>query len=320
MDINPENFDFLPLPFSDSGFGDIGDFDRTLGENNVTTTAFLNRLRDSCAEHTTDWGFVNLSKRSLFSFSIIEDEKVYHYRGMTDNIGVLPSHFCNQSSSYLPAPEIPILNYIRMVIELKTHAAYANGNSNNQQIIAELLLALSFSPHSTVFGVLTSGRAWMFLWLVKDDSELVLRRCEVQGWTNGVRHLLAMLNSDDKNSARLLPQLQHLQSSTTVSYEEEGLLESEVGGGGGGGGGDQPAVDRLHRTRFDVPGGAGAAKDAGPPWHGMMMMMVVVVMMMMMMSWMQWRIGSMPTEKTVIWSYSPGQPAFAGAFAATAQS
>ena len=127
---------------------------------------------------------------------------------MTDNIGVLPSHFCNQSSSSLPAPEI--VNYIRMVIELKTHAAYANGNSSNQQIIAELLLALSFSPHSTVFGVLTSGRAWKFLWLVKVDSELVLRRCEVQGWTNGVRHLLAMLNSDDKNSARLLPQLQHL--------------------------------------------------------------------------------------------------------------
>lgn len=34
---------------------------------------------------------------------------------------------------------------------------------------------------------------------------MVIRCCEVQGWTNGVHHLLAMLNSDITNTARILP-------------------------------------------------------------------------------------------------------------------
>jgi hypothetical protein len=91
-----------------------------------------------------------------------------------------------------------------MVIDLKTPQRYAFGDN---QIIGELLLALYSSDLNDVHGVLTSGSGWKFYWLVRSGLELVIHRCEVQGWINGVRHLLAMLDSDVQRNARLVPRL-----------------------------------------------------------------------------------------------------------------
>mmetsp|Transcript_18766 Transcript_18766/g.25881 ORF Transcript_18766/g.25881 Transcript_18766/m.25881 type:complete len:341 (+) Transcript_18766:250-1272(+) len=209
-DIGAENFDFLPLP--DGDFGSDENFEwGPNGEENTNTAAFHQRLRISCNGHT-DWGFANVFGRQLFNCTFTQDGRNYKYGGRTD-FAVLPAILCISKQT-----KVTIIQNIRMVIELKTPDYYAGGDN---QIIGELLLALFSSELNDVHGVLTSGNSWKFYWLVCSGREVIIRRCEVQGWINGVRHLLAMLNRDVQNNARLVPYLGFPSSVTDDNNDDD---------------------------------------------------------------------------------------------------
>lgn len=226
-DIDSINFDFQPLPDIE-GNDDIFDWGPN-GEDKTMTAAFHTRLRSSCHGHLQDWDFANVSGRQLFSFKFTQDGREYHYGGRTD-LAAIPAFICgnNQSSN------TTIVRNTRMVIELKTGNTYADADN---QMIGELLLALYSSEKQDVHGVLTSGSSWKFYWLVRVGNEVVIRRCEVQGWIRGVRHLLAMLSKNLQNTTRLVP-LQKFPSP---------LTENDGGGGGGGSGGGGSGLNEGHR-------------------------------------------------------------------------
>ena len=188
-DVAADHFDFLPLPAGgDDLFGGNIEFQWPRGETVDKTIEFCERLNASCSAVVPAWRFTNVSTRSLYQLDILLDNNRNHkYRGKTDLVA-LPAAIAEQH----PPNNHVIRRQTRMVTELKTHNTILEATAENQ-IIAELLLAMFFSEIATVHGVLTCGETWTFLWLVRDANELVLRRCTVHGWANGVRHLLAML-------------------------------------------------------------------------------------------------------------------------------
>jgi hypothetical protein len=82
-------------------------------------------------------------------------------------------------------------------------------------------LALFSSELNDVHGVLTSGSSWKFYWLVRSGREVIIRRCEVQGWINGVRHLLAMRNRNVQNNVRLVPRHGFPSSATDDTNDDD---------------------------------------------------------------------------------------------------
>lgn len=190
-DVGAAHFDFLPLPVGgDDLFGGNVEFQWPNGETVDKTIEFCERLNASFGALVPDWHFANVSSRNLYQLDILLDNNRNHkYSGKTDLVA-LPVATVGQlrPSSSVQA----IRRQTRMVTELKTHITILEATAENQ-IIAELLLAMFFSEITPVHGVLTCGETWTFLWLVRDANELVLRRCTVHGWANGVRHLLAML-------------------------------------------------------------------------------------------------------------------------------
>jgi len=218
-DIDAENFDFLPLP--DGNFSSDENFEwGPNGEDKTNTASFHQRLLISCNVHTV-WGFANVSARQLINCTFTQEGRNYKYGGRTD-LAVLPANLCLRKQT-----KVTIISNIRMVIELKTPENYAAGDN---QIIGELLLALFSSELKIVHGVLTSGNSWKFYWLIRSGREVIIRRCEVQGWINGVRHLLAMLNRNVQNNARLVPYLGFPSSVTDDNNDDDDYSnESEAG-------------------------------------------------------------------------------------------
>ena len=215
-DIDPGNFDFLPLPPNDGNYGSNEIFDWGCnGEDATNTAAFNDRLRTSCNGAQTEWDFANVSGRQLFFCKFTQDSRHYEYGGRTD-LAVLPKILCATRQT-----NATVVARLRMVIELKTPSKFVEGDN---QIIGELLLALFSSEMPVVHGVLTSGSSWKFYWLVRVGEELVIRRCEVQGWTNGVRHLLAMLQTDVQNTERIVP----FKRFPSLANDDNDMNESDM--------------------------------------------------------------------------------------------
>ena len=53
-------------------------------------------------------------------------------------------------------------------------------------------------------------------------DELVIRSCEVQGWTNGVRYLVAMLQTDVQSAVRIIP----FQRFPSLANDDNDMNES----------------------------------------------------------------------------------------------
>jgi hypothetical protein len=259
--VDVEEFPF-ELPRDDAQFGTDTEVTWPHGEDTTATHEFHTRLQEALGSNA-QYSLHDVHGRLLFQrFHLeINHQRAVNISGKTDLV-VLPAGY---DGGNLSSAEIK--GMIRVAIELKCDA---NVTAKGRQIVGELIFAAFESQIPTVYGVLTSGNYWEYLWFRHDRGRLIIERFTTRGWINGVRHLCALLLVPYDGVERLVPAFR--QTNTPArnedeegDYSDEGQEESEQdkGGAASGNAEDEDIDDDLNDMPdwFDEDGSASLHDD-----------------------------------------------------------